>query len=128
MSHLLDLVHSDPGLQFQKRLMHLLKRISVNLKLTFSTMVLGCLYFSNEGNKVLVFGGQDEQAKALKFINMLDLDKETVAEIPNQVDVGGCVVNEPIVVDGVGYSLFFKGSGSRTLAKWCTETNAWVVI
>ena len=85
-------------------------------------MVLGSIRFSE--HEVLVFAGQNEVSQQIKKCNVVDLKTMTVREIQDFKD-GGCIVNEPMFLDGKVACLVFKGSNIRGLHFWNPETEVW---
>jgi len=96
--------------------------VTLNLELTFHSMVLGSIRFSE--HEVLVFAGQNEVSQQIKKCNVVDLKTMTVREIQDFKD-GGCIVNEPMFLDGKVACLVFKGSNIRGLHFWNPETEVW---
>ena len=97
--------------------------VSVPLKLTYESMVLGSILISP--CKVLVFGGQTGLAVSLRNCNVVDLQNLTVTEIAPMPSPGGCIVNEPILVGNKVFAYVFLGADSRVVECWDLDTQDW---
>lgn len=100
--------------------------VSVPLKTTFDSMVLGSILISP--TQVLVFGGQTGQANPLRNANLINLQEMTVEETSFMQSDGGCIVNEPILLDNKIFSYVFKGSESRRIEICDLSDKSWKVI
>jgi hypothetical protein len=96
--------------------------VSVNLKLSFKSMVLGAVKVS--AAEVLIFAGQDANSQPLKGCNIVDLKNGTVIEI-ERFEEGGCIINEPVFYEGKVVCYVFDGVQKRSVHIWKPETRCW---
>jgi hypothetical protein len=96
--------------------------VTLELNLTFQSMVLGSVRFSE--HEVLVFAGQNEVSQQMKKCNVVNLQTLNVREVQEFTE-GGCIVNEPIFVDGLVACLVFKGAADRGIHFWRPGSEMW---